>query len=390
MAAGTALGVALRAFGYRRSALWKMEAGTGDVVFAPLYQVLRKREVQFRFFHRVTRLHVSDDGKRIERISLQKQVALKDPEQEYSPLIDVNGLPSWPSEPNWQRIENGEAIRDDLEQRGATLETAPNGVPPAIQPDVVLEYGGEGELRFDDVILGISVGALQDICCELVKRDPAWERQVNGVPTVATQAFQLWLTKPLAQLGWMEPNAPSPLVAGLAEPIDTWVDMSHLHRREELPDTQCIAYFCGPLVDATEDPRTADEQARAYARAFFATQLPLVWPALQNGDANQLEDLLVAPEYLTGSRLDAQYWRTNLVGSERYVLSSPGTIRHRLPSEASGFENLFLAGDWTNNGLNVGCAEAAVMSGMQAARGVTRPDRERRYITVWGETRRPV
>ena len=41
-----------------------------------------------------------------------------------------------------------------------------------------------------------------------------------------------------------------------------------------------------------------------------------------------------------------------------------------LPDE-SGFADLYLAGDWTRNGLNVGCVEAATVSGMQAARAVT-------------------
>ena len=30
----------------------------------------------------------------------------------------------------------------------------------------------------------------------------------------------------------------------------------------------------------------------------------------------------------------------------------------------------FLAGDWTNSGLNAGCIEAAVLSGLQAANAV--------------------
>jgi uncharacterized protein with NAD-binding domain and iron-sulfur cluster len=36
----------------------------------------------------------------------------------------------------------------------------------------------------------------------------------------------------------------------------------------------------------------------------------------------------------------------------------------------SGFANLFLAGDWTRNGADIGCVEATVMSGRLAARAV--------------------
>ena len=40
-------------FEYRGAIFWKMAAGMGDVVFAPLYQALRRRGVGFEFFHRV-------------------------------------------------------------------------------------------------------------------------------------------------------------------------------------------------------------------------------------------------------------------------------------------------------------------------------------------------
>jgi hypothetical protein len=42
-------------------------------------------------------------------------------------------------------------------------------------------------------------------------------------------------------------------------------------------------------------------------------------------------------------------------------------VRFRLAPGARTFENLYLAGDWTSNGLNTLCVEAAVMSGMRAA-----------------------
>ena len=35
----------------------------GDVVFAPLYEALRRRGVSFRFFHRLEDLHLAPDGR---------------------------------------------------------------------------------------------------------------------------------------------------------------------------------------------------------------------------------------------------------------------------------------------------------------------------------------
>ena len=87
---------------------------------------------------------------------------------------------------------------------------------------------------------------------------------------------------------------------------------------------------------------------------------------------------LVQPGAITGNtdradagpnpaRLRTQYWRANIDPSDRYVQSLPGTSRLRKAPGDSGFGNLVLAGDWTDCGLNAGCVEAAVTSGMLAA-----------------------
>ena len=53
-------------FEYKGAIFWKMTAGMGDVVIAPLYQALRRRGVQFEFFHRLDALHldVKPSGRR--------------------------------------------------------------------------------------------------------------------------------------------------------------------------------------------------------------------------------------------------------------------------------------------------------------------------------------
>ena len=79
-------------------------------------------------------------------------------------------------------------------------------------------------------------------------------------------------------------------------------------------------------------------------------------------------ELLFDPAGASGEdRVRAQYWRANIFGSERYVLTPPGSIEFRLrPSEARP-TNLALAGDWTRNGICGGSVEAAVTSGRLAA-----------------------
>ncbi len=53
---------------YSGALFWKMQAGMGEVMFAPLYEVLRDRGVEFCFFHRVDALRLSDDGRSIAAI----------------------------------------------------------------------------------------------------------------------------------------------------------------------------------------------------------------------------------------------------------------------------------------------------------------------------------
>jgi uncharacterized protein with NAD-binding domain and iron-sulfur cluster len=68
---------------------------------------------------------------------------------------------------------------------------------------------------------------------------------------------------------------------------------------------------------------------------------------------------------------DSQFWTANVDPSDRYVLSLPSTSAARISPLDTAVDNLTVAGDWTANGLNVGCVEAAVMSGQLAAHAVS-------------------
>ena len=91
-----------------------------------------------------------------------------------------------------------------------------------------------------------------------------------------------------------------------------------------------------------------------------------------HGSSQELDwDLLVDREDGHGSeRLKSQYIRANYQGSELYVLSVKGSTRYRLKPDQSHFDNLYLAGDWTWNDINVGCVEAAVISARYAAKAI--------------------
>ena len=80
--------------------------------------------------------------------------------------------------------------------------------------------------------------------------------------------------------------------------------------------------------------------------------------------------LLAGSERRGLARFDSQFWLGNYQPTERYVLTPAGSVQHRLGRDQSGYENLFLAGDWIKTGLDAGCVEAAVMGGMQASRAI--------------------
>ena len=67
----------------------------------------------------------------------------------------------------------------------------------------------------------------------------------------------------------------------------------------------------------------------------------------------------------------SRYSQVNFKGSDRYTQSLPSTPAHRISPLDRSVENITVAGDWTACGLDVGCVEAAVMSGMLAAYAIS-------------------
>jgi hypothetical protein len=191
--------------------------------------------------------------------------------------------------------------------------------------------------------------------------------------TVRTQAFQLWTDRDASQLGWeFDENS----VAGCyVEPLDTFCDMTHLLPRESWLPTdgaKSIGYFCGVLDDRPgETHAQATDRAKQNAIEFVERDLTELWPDARKGGAFDWSALVDRNGGTGPARFDSQYWRANTSPWERYVLTPAGTVEHRLPSGDSGFANLKLAGDWTRNGVDGGCVEAAVISGMDAARAIT-------------------
>jgi len=367
MAAGTAVQDALRLFfTYRGAVSWKMQSGMGDTVFVPFYEVLRRRGVRFEFFHSVSRIKLSRDRRFVEEIEVIPQVQLKG--SEYEPLVAVEDpeCPDcWPNEPRWEQIVDGEKLRE----RGINFEWEAN---PLRHKPLTLRRGKDKD--FELVVLGIPVGALEPICGELVEDagNPGFAAMLKNSRTVMTQAFQLWLNRPLQRLGWQ--FSENSIMTAFVEPLDTYANMTHLLPREAWPRrmrVEDIAYFCGVLEHRPDETQQdADERVRTQAIDYLNDDVHAIWRESTTRKGFDWRLLVDQDRGKGPKRFDSQFWQANFQQSERYVLTPPGSVKHRLKADKSGYENLFLAGDWTKTGLDGGCVEAAVMSGMQASRAI--------------------
>ena len=367
-AAGVALGCALRiGLMYRGHVLYEMQAGMGEAVVAPMYEVLHKRGVTFEFFQRVTALELDHGGKRVARVRMSRQVHLKN--GAYAPLVTVAGLPCWPDRPLYGQIVEGDALRAgdfNLESRWTPWQDVETWT---------LDIGTQ-----DQVVLGISLGALPFICGALGDASADWRNMLDQLPSIQTQSAQLWMTRDLAGLGW---TSGKPAMVAAPEPQDVWADMSQLLARETWPPDNAplsVQYICGPLQgnyltrppSDHQVPAEALRQLRGETLAWLQTSARWLWPAATDPATQTLDwNVLHAPAAVQGvARLDAQWLRANIDPSERYVLSPKIVNRLRMDPANSGFVNLVLAGDWTRTAINAGCVEAAVMSGMAASRAL--------------------
>ena len=354
-AAGVALRCALRMFfTYRGAIFWKMTAGMGDIVFAPAYEVLRRRGVKFKFFHKLSHVSVAKDskGQHVNALRMERQADITG--EQYEPLVNIKGLPCWPSQPLYDQFlgEGGFPSATELES-----QDGPSSTP------VLLEVNKD----FDMVVLAVSIDTIKDVCTELIDASPAWRDMTKHVTSVATQAAQIWMKPDMTDLGV---KGPPGNLSGFVTPFDTWADMSVLIEKESWDEEtpKSLAYFCSALseeqarrvLEAGVENKQAALEALVESNlgSFLNHEIQHLWPNAKN-----------PCDYLT--RNNHTFVSANYFGSDRYVQSLPGTIRHRISPLDRTFDNLTIAGDWTRNGIDAGCVEAAVMSGLLASHAIS-------------------
>src|SRR5205823_2420244 len=147
---------------------------------------------------------------------------------------------------------------------------------------------------------------------------------------------------------------------------------------------RALVYFCSVLPDEpgpnAADPAAQQERVRRNAVAFLRRDIAQLWPDAAGVSGEFRWELLVdplepdggSPRRVDESRFASQYWKANVNPSDRYTLSLPGTSAYRISPLDQTYDNLTVAGDWTDCGLNAGCVEAAVMSGRLAAHAIAK------------------
>ena len=381
----------LQSLAFNGAFIYAFGAGSGETFVAPYYEVLKRRGVRFEFFNKVTNLRLDASRQRVAAIDIDIQAELKDPARGYDPLIEVDGLPGWPLQPHYEQLVQGEALaRGDY-----NLESWWTPWQPVAKR--TLEVGRD----FDRVVFAISLGAVPHICSELMAAREPWRNMVKAMPTVLTQAAQLWFKKSSEEMGGaVRSSNPynSLLTATYYTPINGVADLSHLLKWEKWPADQqpkSLWYFCGMMSEHRPQPAFTDHdypqrmldrvryQVVQYLEACTGPLLPKATSDayLPPGDPVSLDfsllvdtrDPATTPESLrTGEmRIDSQFLRANIDPTERYVTSPPGSGKHRLKAWDSGFDNVVVAGDWIYTGVNFGCAEGTITSGLLASHALS-------------------
>lgn len=396
VAAGTALQFFAKSAGYKGSFVYQMVYGTGDVMVMPIYEVLKSRGVKFKFFHKIEQIHY-DASKTIETISYGEQVKLQVPE--YDPVKKINGeLRVWPGAPLYDQLDTEQASR--LQAGNVNLED-----PWTDWPDYQkgqLERG----VDFDEVILGIPIGALKTICSEIIEKEPRWKAMAANIVTTPTQSAQLWFLPTLQELGFeltewgLAPGLSAPNVVVYQNPMYSWLDSTIALPSENWPKNQqpkFLAYYTGPYLlrkPLPEGPDTAyqaseNERLKNAFEQWLQDNSAWFWPKAgtylypQGLNFQLLADVKDSRDGY--ARFSAQFFKANVRPTDHYTLSVPNSALHRLKADASGFDNLFLCGDWIDFGGNVGYIDGTIQSGQQAAQALRARMHLGGHKEIWAE-----
>jgi uncharacterized protein with NAD-binding domain and iron-sulfur cluster len=117
------------------------------------------------------------------------------------------------------------------------------------------------------------------------------------------------------------------------------------------------------------------QEVRRRATRFLDEQMGHLWPRATSGGRFRWDLLQTPPGTAPGpadsSRFASQHYVANVNPTDWYTLAVPGSRRHRVSPLDDTYDNLRVAGDWTDTRLNLGSVEGAVISGRLAAHAIS-------------------
>ncbi len=162
-------------------------------------------------------------------------------------------------------------------------------------------------------------------------------KSIENLRTVASLSYQVWTKEPVMPAGCISIN-------GLDEPMGTVADyktVSDEYRNN--PEIGSALEWVGQ--ETSFENKTNEELKELIFNSFL--KIPGAKDPRKAGIIHE-----------SFNRNKANY--------ERYLLTEPGTVKFR-PRTRTHFKNLFLAGDWIRNDVEMPCMEGAALSGINAA-----------------------
>ena len=242
------------------------------------------------------------------------------------------------------------------------------------------------------MVLGVGLGAIPAcLPARSSRATPRWRRMVRDVKTVATQAFQVWLDQDIDELGWKRPHVHRlRLRRALRHVGATWPTPSP--RKAGRSPPRRSLYFCGVLPDpaaagADDDrglpaPAARRRCARTRSRFLRETCARSVAGAVRRrrrvplgdaGDATRADRRRGRPARRASTR---QYWPRTSIRRTATCSRCPGSSKYRISPLDMTYDNLTIAGDWTER-LEPGLRR--VGGDVRSAGGA----RARRHARLW-------
>lgn len=346
--------------GYKHALAYLLEAGAGETIVAPLFELVRERGVRYRPFHRLVRVELDHERRRLQRLIFVRAARVRGGPDRYDPLLTRGGLRGFRADPDWEQLIDG----DRLAARGVDFYSRFGD--RGEQTELVLEHG----VDFDDVVLALPLGSVMPdadghspVQAWLDAHPPARAclAKLHLVPTVAAQ---LWFEQSPAQLGLHDRAAVT-----WARPYSVVCNMSPVIEREgwPAPGPGACVYLCGawplrsPSAPATEVDAPADDLR--LSRAALVEQLEAHGHSLACETPRLYAPVGIDP-------WEVQYVRANVEPWDLADLALPGADAVRLDAAETGLDNFVLAGAWVRTPVNSTSVEAAVCSGLAAARAL--------------------